>query len=84
VRPLSFLLNNQQATTFYGTVGTVFLASDQPLRKAYYLNKWPNKTDDLLKSEMQAGKLYLTPYILTPNPSKMEFASYHIFIYSGI
>jgi hypothetical protein len=63
--------------TLYGTVTTALLASLQPLRKGYYLNKWLNESDGVLKtiwagkgklldSEMQAGKAYLAILRQTP------------------
>jgi hypothetical protein len=62
---------------FYGSFGTAVFASFQPLRKGYYLNKWMNEQDEILKviwagkgklldSEMQAGKAYLTILRQTP------------------
>ena len=78
--------------TLYGTVGTALLASLQPLRKGYYLNKWLNETDDVLKtiwagkgklldSEMQAGKAYLA--ILRQYPRRWSLLPITFLVFEG-
>lgn len=77
---------------FYGTVGTAFIGSVQPLRKGYYLNKWLNETDDVLKiiwagkgklldSEMQAGKVYLS--ILRQSPRRWSLLPITFLVFEG-
>jgi hypothetical protein len=78
--------------TLYGTVGTALLASLQPLRKGYYLNKWLNESDDVLKiiwagkgklldSEMQAGKAYLA--ILRQSPRRWSLLPITFLVIEG-
>ena len=63
--------------TLYGTVIGATLASIQPLRKAYYLDKWMNETREEYKIvwqvigklkdfELKAGKFYLDLLRQTP------------------
>jgi hypothetical protein len=48
----------------YGSVATAAFASFQPLHKGYYLNKWMNESDEILK-DIWAGKGKLMAYEMT-------------------
>jgi hypothetical protein len=79
--------------TLYGSVATAVFASYQPLRKGYYLNKWINEPDEILKliwagkgklmdSEMQAGKVYLK--ILRQTPRRWAMLPVTFCVFEGL
>jgi hypothetical protein len=79
--------------TLYGSIVTSAFKSFQPLRKEYYLKKWINEPNEMLKiswagkgklldSEMKAGKEYLR--ILRQTPRRWALLPITFCVFEGL